>query len=504
MATDMRRSLGVLDNVVIAASTTAVTTSIGIGLGLTAAIVGLHLPIIMALAIVPVACIAGAYARLNRVEPNAGSTYVWVGRSLNPWLGFLCGWVMTFSMVLFLAYTTTVTGSALLALAGQIGLERIGGLELLPESTLQSTLVGLALLVAAVLTAAVGVGLAAKFQRVLLVFEYLVLLGFCGYGLVAGSQPFSLDWLNPFDIPSAAAFAQGMVTAVFCYWGFDAAFSMSEECHDSRTAGRAGATTMLLALGLFLMASFAFQRVLPFDELAGHGAEGLVYFGEALATSPLTLLPMIALTFSTVASLQAGVLPTVRGMFAMSRDRTLGPVWSRVHPRYGTPAAGTLALGGLGLLVCVVALAIPTVPDLINATVSAIGIIVALYYGSTALAAAARFRGLVRTTPRAALTAVVLPVLGAAMLFALAGYLCWTYWTSADHYEVAAENGWFVLSVPAFMVLSGLAVGAWAKWVRKSPYFARPARGTLVAGEPGTIESSPTAELPPTTVVRSN
>ncbi|UGT44934.1 APC family permease [Nocardia yamanashiensis] len=491
MTTHMRRSLGVLDNVVIAASTTAATTSIGIGFGLTAGIVGLHLPIVMALALVPVACIAGAYIRLNRVEPNAGNTYVWVGRSLNPWLGFLCGWVMTVSMVLFLAYTTTVTGSALLALGGQLGLHSLGGLELEPGSTLQSTLVGLVLLVAAMLTAAVGVDVAARFQRVLLIFEYLVLLGFCGYGLFVGDQPFSLDWLNPFDIPTAAAFAQGMVTAVFCYWGFDAAFSMAEEVRDSHSAARSGIITLAAVLGLFLLAAFAFQRVLPLDEMADHGAEGLVYFGDALATSPLTLLPMIALTFSAVASLQAGVLPTVRGMFAMSRDRTLGPVWSRVHPRYGTPAAGTILLGALAIAVCLVALAIPTVPDLINATVNAIGIVVALYYGATALAAASRFRSQLRTGLRDALVAVVLPIVGALILFTLAGYLCWTYWSGADHYEVDAHNGWFILSVPAFMVVSGLVVAAYAKWVRRAPYFHRnpsPAPATTVATMTGATE----------------
>lgn len=472
--TPMRRSLGVLDNVVIAASSTAATTSIGIGLGLTAGVVGLHLPIIMALAVIPVACIAGAYAHLNRVEPNAGNTYVWVGRSLNPWLGFLCGWVMAVSMVLFLAYTTTVTGSSILALAGQAGLRSIGGVELTAESTLQSTLVGLLLLVAAVITAIVGVDLAAKVQSVLLIFEYVVLLGFCGYGLFVGDQPFSMDWVDPFDIPSGAAFAQGMVLAVFCYWGFDSAYSMTEECHDSRTSGRAGAYTLILMLGLFLLASFAFQRVLPLDEMADHGAEGLVYFGNALATSPLTLLPMIALTFSAVASLQSGVLPTVRGMFAMSRDRTLGPVWARVHPRYGTPAAGTLVLGALAMVVCVVALAIPKVPDLINATVNAIGIIVALYYAATALAAAVRFRGLLRVGVRAAVVPVILPMLGAILLLGLAGALSWDYWSGVDHYEVAADNGWFVLSVPLAMVLSGIAVAAWAKWVRRSPTSCAP------------------------------
>ncbi|WP_157556032.1 hypothetical protein [Nocardia acidivorans] len=51
-----------------------------------------------------------------------------------------------------------------------------------------------------------------------------------------------------------------------------------------------------------------------------------------------------------------------------------------------------------------------------------------------------------------------------------------------------------MLSVPLAMVLSGIVVAAWAKWVRRSPYFLRPARGTLVTDdieEPAHPESIP-------------
>jgi amino acid transporter len=481
MTDAMRKSLGVVDGVVIAASSTAATTSIGIGMGLLAGVVGAHLPIVMLLAFLPILCIAGAYARLNRVEPNAGNSYVWVGRSLNPWLGFLSGWVNITGSIVFLAYTTTVTGSALLQLAGEAGLHRLAGLALNPDSTLQATLLGILVLVAVTVTAVFGVDLAARFQRWLLVFEYLVLLGFCGYGLFAGTHPFSFDWMNPFGIPSLTALVQGMLLAVFSYWGFDAVFSVSEEVRDHRDASRAGLVALFTMLGLFLLGGFAFQRVLSVDQLAGHGAEGLAYYGAQLAHQPLAALPLVALTFSAVASLQAGVIPTVRGMFAMGRDRTLGPVWQRVHPRYGTPAAGTLLVGAVAVLIAGLSLVIPKVNDLIGAAVNAIGIVVALYYGLTALAAAARFRGLLRSEPWEGLRAVVLPVLGALVLFGLGGYLCWTFYRSADHFAFSAQNGWFQLAVPAAMVGSGLVAAAFAKWGRRSAYF-QGGRGTDAQG----------------------
>ncbi|MER5888907.1 APC family permease [Streptomyces sp. NPDC001941] len=465
----LRKTLTVLDGFAIAASSTAATTSIGIGLGVTAAVVGAHLPIVMLLAFLPVLGIAGAYGRLNRVEPNMGSAYTWVGRSLGPWAGFLVGWLAIAATVVFLAYTTTVTGSALIQLAARAGLH---GPD--PDSTAHSTAVGLVVLAAVTLTAVTGTRTAATFQKWLLVFEYAVLLGFCGYGLLTGPHPFSWDWVNPFAVPSAQALAQGLLLSVFCYWGFEATFSVNEEIHDPRDASKAGTLTLFTMLGLFLLGSFSFQRVLSVDELADNGAQGLAFFGERLASQPLAVLPLVALTFSAVASLQSGVIPTVRGMFAMGRDRTLGPLWLKVSPRYGTPAAGTVVIGAIAASIALVSLVIRQIGDVILASVNAIGIVVSLSYALTALAAARRFRGVrAEEGTGAFVRVVVLPVLSACALLALGGYLAWTFWDSADHFAVSPDNGWFMLLCPAVMVATGLVAAAWAKWVRKSPYFVR-------------------------------
>ncbi|MEU3493735.1 APC family permease [Kitasatospora cineracea] len=467
----MHRSLGLLDGLAIAASSTAATSSIGIGLGLMAGIVGLHLPAIMLLAFLPVLAIAGGYGRLNTAEPDAGSSYRWVGRTLNPWLGFLTGWVNTVGTVVFMAYTTTVTGSSIVQLLDLMHVRSVAGLRLDADSTVQCTLIGLAVLVGAALVAVRGLDLAARLQKALLVFEYVVLLGFCGYGLFAGDQPFSLQWYNPFAIPSTAALAQGTVLAVFCYWGFESVFSVGEEVRDPRDASRAGTVALVVMLLLFLLAGTAFQRVLPLDELADNGAHGLTYFGAELASQPLAALPLIALMFSAVASLQSSVIPTARGLYAMGRDGVLGPVWTRLHPRHRTPAAGTLLITGVAVALALCAVAIPTVNDLISAAVNAIGIIVALYYALTAVAAAVRFRHLLRSSLLEGLRAVVGPLLGAAALLAVGGYLAWTFYDSADHFELAADNGWFELSVVVLMIVSGLPAAAWARWRRRSAYF---------------------------------
>ena len=48
----------------------------------------------------PMLAIAFAYHRLNLWEQNCGASYVWVGRSINPYFGFMVGWIMLAGWVL--------------------------------------------------------------------------------------------------------------------------------------------------------------------------------------------------------------------------------------------------------------------------------------------------------------------------------------------------------------------------------------------------------------------
>jgi amino acid transporter len=473
----LRRSLGVVDGVAIAASSTAATTSIAIGMGTIATIVGLQAPALLLLAFLPVLGIATAYARLNRSEPNCGNGYVWVGRALGPWPGFLTGWVTLVGSVIFCAYTSAIMGSVVLAFANKAGLHSLAGIALDPTSTGVTTAVGLVILLGLTALAVTGVRSATRFQFALLIFEYAVLLAFCGWALVTGDHAVSLSWFNPFEISSGTTFAQGMVLAVFFFWGWDAAFSVNEETKSPGDAARGGLIALFAMLGLFLFASVAFQREMSLAELVRNGPQALPYLGEKLAAEPWATLPLVALMFSAVASVQAALIPTARGLFAMSRDRTMGPVWTRIHPRYGTPAAGTVVVMGIAGVIALLAVAIPKLSDMLLAAVNAIGLIVALYYGLTALACAVRFRSARHEGAREALLAIGVPTVSGLILLGLGGYLGYSYLTMSDHFELSPDNGWFMFSLPAAIILAGLGMAAVAKYVRHSPYFTT-GRGT--------------------------
>jgi amino acid transporter len=43
---------------------------------------------------IPMLVSANAYRRLNMWNANCGASFEWVGRAINPYLGYLTGWLM--------------------------------------------------------------------------------------------------------------------------------------------------------------------------------------------------------------------------------------------------------------------------------------------------------------------------------------------------------------------------------------------------------------------------
>lgn len=469
----MPKVLSAVDSAAIAMSSTAPTMSIGIGLGVIGAVVGAVIPGMFLLALLPILGIALAYSRLNRDERNCGNGYVWVGRSLGPWLGFQAGWVAVVGTTIFLAYGSQVCGSVILQFANEAHWMSVGGLALDPTSIPLTTAVGLTVLLLVTLAAIRGADIAAALQRYLIIFEYVVLIGFCAYGIVTGPHPFEWSWLSPASIESPKVLAAGMIVAVYFYWGWDAAFCVTEETRNSRDASRGGFLALALMAGMFALAAVAFQRVLTIDEIVEQGPQGLTYFASQLAGQPIAGLALLALLFSTVASLQAGVLPTARATLAMGRDQTLGRVWARLHPKYATPAAGTLLIMAVAAAIAALSVTIGTLSTVVTAAVTSVGLLVSLYYGLGGLACAIRFRGELRTDPVAALRSVVIPAASALTLFALGGYLAQQYWVQDPEFAFDPANGKFLVAVPVAIIVAGLVVSAWSKWGRRAPYFHR-------------------------------
>ena len=87
-------AIGTLQDTVIGMASSAPAATMAVTMaGLAAAAAYGGGPVIL-LCGVPMLIIANSYRRLNLWNANCGASFEWVGRAINPYLGFMTGWLM--------------------------------------------------------------------------------------------------------------------------------------------------------------------------------------------------------------------------------------------------------------------------------------------------------------------------------------------------------------------------------------------------------------------------
>ena len=102
-------AIGFVDALVIGLASTSPAYSLAAILGALVALTGVNAPGVLLASFVPMLLIAAAFAALNRVDPDCGTTFSWVTRAMGPWLGWIGGWAIA------------MTGDPHRRLAGQRG-----------------------------------------------------------------------------------------------------------------------------------------------------------------------------------------------------------------------------------------------------------------------------------------------------------------------------------------------------------------------------------------------
>src|SRR5450759_3465061 len=87
-------AIGVAQDTVIGMASSAPAATIGLSLAALAATTAYGSGPILILTAIPMLIIANAYRRCNMWNANCGASFEWVGRAINPYLGFLTGWLM--------------------------------------------------------------------------------------------------------------------------------------------------------------------------------------------------------------------------------------------------------------------------------------------------------------------------------------------------------------------------------------------------------------------------
>ena len=437
-------ALGLISSTVIGVASTAPAYSLAATLGFVVAAIGLQSPIITIIAFVPMLFIAFAYNQLNRADPDCGTTFTWATRAFGPRTGWMGGWGIVAADILVMASLAQIAGQYVFLLfnANGIGSDATSGWVLL---------IGVLWIVVMTLICYWGIEVSANFQKALLGIEITMLLLLSIVALVkvgAGSAPPghlvpSASWWNPFQISSFSTFVNGVLLMVFIYWGWDTTVSVNEETENSHvTPGKAAILSTLVLLVTYELVVVSAQA------FAGIGSKGIglgnpnhegdvlsvlggAVFGTSGFGNVLTHLLLLMVLSSAAASTQTTILPTARTTLSMAVYRALPRSFARIHGRYLTPTVSTMAMGGVSIVLYVI-MNYVSAGTVIADSVSALGVMIAFYYGLTGFACFWYYRRSLTENARNLWLRGILPLVGAVMLFFALGWNLWYYWNPAN------------------------------------------------------------------------
>ncbi|HEX3947647.1 MAG TPA: APC family permease [Acidimicrobiales bacterium] len=447
-------ALGLISSTVVGVASTAPAYSLAATLGFVVVAIGLQAPIVAILAFIPILFIAFAYNELNKADPDCGTTFTWGTRAFGPRTGWWGGWGIVAADLLVMASLAQVAGQYVFLLFNDkaIGNNPASGWVLL---------VGVAWIVVMTWICYVGIEVSANMQKVLLGIELTMLVVLSVWALVKvgnGTAPathlsFSWTWFNPFKVAGISNFVNGVLLMLFIYWGWDTTVAVNEETKDpNRTPGRAAVTATLILLVIYALV------ILSAQSYAGVGTKGIglgntahqgdvlsilgsSVFGSSGFGSVLSHLLVLMVLSSAAASTQTTILPTARTTLSMATYKAIPKAFGRIHGRHLTPTVSTVAMGGVSIVLYVIMNYI-SAGTVISDSVSALGVMIAFYYGLTGFTCAWYYRKTLTQSLRNLWMRGIFPLLGGVILFGALIYNLWYYYRPVNSYTTWTVPFW--------------------------------------------------------------
>jgi amino acid transporter len=356
--------------------------------------------------------IANAYRRLNLWNANAGASFEWVGRAINPYLGFLTGWLMIAGYVLGTLSGVEVLGPSVLAVFGASS-----------DSTWANVGIATAVGVIMTLIAVIGIRITARAQVIMAAVEYTILVGMSIWGLVyvlghhAGTVHITSGWFSLSGIGGKGDVIGGFLIAIFAYSGWDGTVYVNEEVKHRRVnPGRAAVIAVLLLAVIYTLAQVGLQGVTSMKNLQNNSDNALVYVAQVLGGSNWAKVMALALALSVIATVGTGIVVGARIIYGMASYRALPEFLANVPRRFHTPAAASIVFGVVVVALAWIYLLATSVENAFDDVVDLTGLLFAIFYILTALAAIVYYRRRIFSNLWDALTIGLLPLASAGFL----------------------------------------------------------------------------------------
>jgi len=308
-------------------------------------------PLVYLVGMVAMFFTALSYKQLSAEFPFAGSVYAYVRRGINPFLGFIAGWMILADYLLVPAVIYIFVSNW------------IGGL--VPGVPHWVWIVALLAITTAINV--LGVRLQSRAHFVLLALELVALAIFVVLAIrfvfVLGHGTGGFSWA-PLYQPghlSWSFIATATTIAALSFLGFDAISTLAEESQNPRRdIGTATVLTLLVLGALFVLQTWLAALAHP-DYANLDDNLGFFQIARDVGGTALFVLFIVVKALATgVASALASQSAISRILFAMGRDRALpfSGFLAKVDARFKTPAN---AIAFVAVLSLVLSLSVPIV-----------------------------------------------------------------------------------------------------------------------------------------------
>ncbi len=409
-------ALGFIDSLVIGLASTAPAYTLAAIIGSLVVVVGIQAPGSLLLSFVPMFLIAGAFFYMNRADPDAGTTFSWVTRTLGPWAGWIGGWAVFVTGILVIGSLADVGARYTFLLVGWDGAA---------GSKHAVTVLAVVYIAAMTMICILGTELSSRLQNLMIVAQAGALVLFAAVALAKvwsgnadlGSIDPSFSWLSPFAIDDRDALIGALLLGVFAYWGWESAVNLTEETTNSRLVpGISALTSTVVLVFTYVSVAIAVVAFAGLDRASEFDDDDAILGVLALDVlgSPWDKLVLLAIVTSAIASTQTTIIPASRTGLSMARQGAFPKALARIHPRFHTPHVSTVAV-----VILAVAWYVPA--NLISEnflfdSLSALALMIAFYYALSGVACLIHYR---REIPRSAWNVLVMgigPAVGAVSL----------------------------------------------------------------------------------------
>ncbi len=283
-----------------------------------------------------------SYGRMAALYPSAGSAYTYVGRGLNPHLGFLAGWAMLLDYVVIPLFCVIYGSLAIQRMFPQVP-------YLFWTALLAGVMTYLNLR---------GIRSTARANQVLISVMMVVLIAFIVLAIryIFGHQGWSgLFTLHPFYNPktfSAGSLATATSFAALTYLGFDSVTTLAEDVHNPRRNVLLATVLVCAFTGVFggllvYLAQIVWPDYSTFQNIETAFMDVTQRVGGPLLFQAMALMLFVA----NVGSGLTGQVGAARLLFGMGRDNVLPRrFFSYLDPKHNTPTHNIWLIGILAFL----------------------------------------------------------------------------------------------------------------------------------------------------------